>query len=115
MSKVGDKAFLCDMLECAQHIAAFISGYDEARYLADDKTKAAVSHMIQTIGEAAIKVSEDFREAHPEIDWFKIRGLRHRIVHDYRRINDATIWRIANDYVPPLVGQLEKIIEHGVE
>lgn len=53
--------------------------------------------------------------AHPEIDWFKIRGLRHRIVHDYRRINNATIYHIATDYVPPLVGLLKKILISGVE
>lgn len=115
MSKSGDKAHLSDMLECAQHVAAFIEGFDEAEYLADYKTQVAVSHMLQTIGEAARNVSEELEEAHPEVEWFKIRGLRHRIVHDYRRIDDATIWRIANEYVPPLVRQLTKILDEGVE
>ena len=115
MSDSGDKAYLSDMLDCAKRVAEFIDGYDEAEYLADEKTKAAVAYMLQTIGEAAIKVSETTQFAHPGIDWFKIKGLRHRIVHDYRRINDATIWRIANEYVPPLVEQLKKILDSGVE
>ena len=115
MSNTGDKAYLSDMLDCAQQVAEFIAGYDEARYLADRKTQVAVAHMLQTIGEASLKVSPELQFAHPEIDWFKIGGLRHRIVHDYRRINDATIWRIAKDYVPPLVEQLKKILEAGVE
>jgi uncharacterized protein with HEPN domain len=111
MSRSGDKAFLSDMLDCAQKVAAFIEGYDEAAYLADDRTKAAVAHMLQTIGEASRKVSQELQFAHPEIDWLKIQGLRHRIVHDYRRIDDATIWRIANRYVPPLVIQLMNVLE----
>ena len=114
MSDAGDKAHLSDMLDCAEQVAEFIQGYDEARYLADRKTQAAVEHMLQTIGEAAIKVSDTIVSAHPEIDWFKIRGLRHRIVHDYRRINNATIYHIATDYVPPLVGLLKKILASGV-
>ena len=103
------------MLDRAQKVAAVIEGYDEEKYLADDKTKAAVAHMLQTIGEASRKASEELQFAHPEIDWFKIQGLRHRIVHDYRRIDDATIWRIANQYVPPILVQLEKILDGGVE
>ena len=115
MSDNGDKAYLSDMLDCAQQVAEFIAGYDEAEYMADRKTQVAVAHMLQTIGEASLKVSEKFQFAHPEVNWFKIGGLRHRIVHDCRRINDATIWRIANEYVPPLPEQLKKILEAGVE
>ncbi len=50
MSDAGDKAHLSDMLDCAEQVAEFIQGYDEARYLADRKTQAAVEHMLQTIG-----------------------------------------------------------------
>ncbi|HMU14077.1 MAG: DUF86 domain-containing protein [Bacteroidetes bacterium] len=49
----------------------------------------------------------------PEVDWFKIQGLRHRIVQDYGNIDDVQIHRIANKYVPPLVEQLKKILEAG--
>lgn len=115
MSDTGDKAYLSDMLDCAQQVAEFIQGYDEAKYLADRKTQAAIEHMLQTIGEAAIKVSDRIVLGYPEIDWFKIKGLRHRIVHDYRRINDATIFHIATDYIPPLVAKLKKILASGVE
>lgn len=110
MYEPEDHAYLSDMLECGRRTISFVSGYDETRYLADDKTMAAVEHMLQTIGEAAIKVSTNVTEAHPEIDWFKVRGLRHRIVHDYRRIDHKTIWRIAQLYVPPLVAQLERML-----
>lgn len=110
MYEPEDRAYLSDMLDCGRRTIRFVAGYDEARYLADDKTMAAVEHMLQTIGEAAIKVSARVTDAHPEIDWFKVKGLRHRIVHDYRRIDHATIWRIATQYVPPLVAQLERML-----
>ena len=44
-----------------------------------------------------------------------IQGLRHRIVHAYRNIDDARIHRITNKYVPPLVEHLKKILDSGVE
>lgn len=46
-----------------------------------------MAYNLQVVGEAAYKVSDAFKSAHPEVDWFKIAGLRHRIVHDYRRID----------------------------
>jgi len=55
-------------------------------------------------------VSDGFKVANPQIDWFKIAGLRHRIVHDYRRVDDETLWRITQKYVPPLVAELEKLL-----
>jgi len=55
-------------------------------------------------------VSDGFKAANPQIDWFKIAGLRHRIVHDYRRVDDETLWRITQKYVQPLVTELEKLL-----
>lgn len=60
--------------------------------------------------EAAYQVSDDFKTGHPQIDWFKIEGLRHRIVHDYRRVDDETLWRITRKYVPPLVAELDRLL-----
>ncbi|MBS1570443.1 MAG: DUF86 domain-containing protein [Bacteroidetes bacterium] len=55
-------------------------------------------------------MSDTFKEANPHIDWFKIAGLRHRIVHDYRRVDDETLWRITRKYVPPLVTELKVLL-----
>jgi uncharacterized protein with HEPN domain len=38
---------------------------------------------LENIGEAARKVSNATKEAHPEIQWSAIVALRHRIAHDY--------------------------------
>jgi uncharacterized protein with HEPN domain len=37
---------------------------------------------------------EKERAEAPEIPWSKIVNLRHRISHDYRTINWATVWDI---------------------
>jgi len=35
------------------------------------------------MGEAVKKVSAKTREAHPEVPWKDIAGMRDRVVHDY--------------------------------
>lgn len=76
----------------------------------DSILRDAVAYNLQVVGEAAYQVSGTFKEANRQIDWFKIAGLRHRIVHDYRRVDDETLWRITRKYVPPLVEELDKLL-----
>ncbi len=52
---------------------------------------------------------EDFKDAHSEIDWHRIRGFRNRIVHHYFGIDLGIIWQIKESYLPVLVKQLNTI------
>ena len=114
MSDPGNKAFLFDMQEFASQVMVYVKDKTKEDFLADRQLRDAVVYNLQIIGEAAYKVSDTFKEAHPEIDWFKITGLRHRIVHDYRHVDDETLWRITQKYVPPLIEELRKILDAGV-
>ena len=50
------------------------------------------------IGEAACRFPEEFKEQHPGIDWYRIRGFRNRIVHDYFGIDYSIVWQIKETY-----------------
>ena len=49
------------------------------------------------------------KDAHPEIPWPEIIGLRNRIVHVYFEIDLDIVWNIVNDDVPTLIRELERI------
>lgn len=55
--------------------------------------EACVFNLSQ-IGELVNKLEEEYIENYPDIPWFKIRGLRNRIVHDYEGVNLKLIWEI---------------------
>lgn len=69
-----------------------------------------VTTPLYNIGEHAYNLSKEYKEAHSEIQWSMIAGVRHRLIHDY----DGTNWTIIADIVfeelPVLIEQLEKII-----
>ncbi|MCB0778168.1 MAG: DUF86 domain-containing protein [Flavobacteriales bacterium] len=115
MSDHRNKAYLLDMQEFARVVLEYVKDRTEQEFLDDRLLRDAVAYNLQVVGEAAYKVTDAFKEQHPEVDWFKIAGLRHRIVHDYRRVDDETLWRITQKYVPPLVEQLRKLLDEGVE
>ena len=38
---------------------------------------------LEIIGEAANCLPDEFKKKHSEIEWHKVVGLRHRIIHEY--------------------------------
>lgn len=110
MSDPKDRAYLLDMQEFATQVMSYLEGRTREDFLSDRQLRDAVAYNLQVVGEAAYKVSDGFKEANPQIDRFKIAGLRHRIVHDYRRVDDDTLWRITQKYVPPLIAALDKLL-----
>jgi uncharacterized protein with HEPN domain len=78
--------------------------------LKTEKTIDVVIRNFEIIGEAANRLSNDFKENHPEIDWHRIRGFRNRIVHDYFGIDFTIVWKIKNSFLPALISKLETLI-----
>jgi uncharacterized protein with HEPN domain len=70
----------------------------------------ALAHLIQTLGEAARRVSAEFQRSHPEIPWKQIIGMRHKVVHDYLHVDYDIVWAVATADLPPLILDLEKFV-----
>lgn len=87
-----------------------MAGLSRADYDADEDLRFVIAHLIQTIGEAAARVSAQTQEAYPEIPWKNITGIRHRIVHDYMGVDYDILWEVAMRHIPSLVTNLEAII-----
>ena len=77
-----DRAYLEDILEAIQRIERYASRGREA-FQADELIQNWVVHHIQVIGEATGKVSEEFRDRHPEVPWVTIKAMRNVLVHFY--------------------------------
>lgn len=67
--------------------------------------EACVFNLSQ-IGELANKLENDYVKEHSDIPWYKIKGLRNRIVHDYEGINLKLIWEIIKTDLEKLREQL---------
>ena len=72
----SDALYLADILDAIEAIERFVTGFDEARFLADELVQSAVLQKLSIIGEAAAKVSDATRDRLPEIPWKEIIGFR---------------------------------------
>jgi len=57
---------------------------------------------VQIVGEAAFRISKATKDAHPEIPWRQISGMRHILVHDYFRVDWNILFMTARDDIPTL-------------
>ncbi len=104
-----DAVYLGHMEELARKLAGRAAGLARATYDADENLRLALTHLIQTIGEAASRVSKDYRAAHPEVPWAAIVGMRNRVVHDYLSVDDEVVWKTATQEMRPLLAALERL------
>lgn len=104
----GDPQRVADMLEAAEKLDEQASkGRD--RFDQDEIVQLAIVHLVQIIGEAASRVSDNLRRRHPEVPWRQIVGMRNRVVHSYFEVDLDLLWDVVTVDVPKLRAQLAAI------
>ena len=94
MSKRIPQLLINDMLESCNKILQYTADMTFEDFANDSKTIDAVIRNFEIIGEAANRLPEDFKDSFTQIDWYRIRGFRNRIVHDYMGIDFGIVWEI---------------------
>jgi uncharacterized protein with HEPN domain len=105
-----DAARLWDMCEAARRLISLLDGITRARFDQDDLVQLSVERLLLNIGEAARRITQETRDAHPEIPWAQIVGQRNVLVHEYGDVNPALVWLTASRDVPDLLSKLEAIM-----
>lgn len=100
---------LQDILEAIDNILEFTTdGHDT--FLKEKRTQHAVIRNFEVMGEAAKRMPEPFRLAHPEIPWSLMARTRDKLIHDYPGIDPLVIWRAVIHDLPPLRARIEQLL-----
>ena len=110
MTRHDDRVTLRQMRDHAAEAAAIARARSRADLDADRLFSLGLTKLVEIIGEAAGRVSQVKRDAHPQIPWKHIVGTRNRLVHGYDQVDFDVLWRIVSVELPPLVEQLEAIL-----
>lgn len=98
--------------QAAEDVCSFVQGLTKDDFLADKRTQQAVIMSLMIIGEAATKAMEGyaaFTQAHPEVPWRNMRGMRNRMAHGYFDIDLHVVWETTQEWVPELLKQLPAV------
>jgi uncharacterized protein with HEPN domain len=105
-----DRQSLEDMLSAARKIIAYAQGTTQENLPSVPMRLDAVLYEIVVLGEAARRLSQDIRSAHPEIPWREIIAMRSVITHGYDQIDNQELWQVIERDLPDLMPKLQAVL-----
>lgn len=102
-----------DMIAFAEKVLAYSAGLDQPAFVANTLVYDATLRNLELIGEAATRVPDDVRHAHPQVPWRMIVATRNRLIHAYLGIDNDTLWSIVVTDVPALLPTLRAVRQHS--
>jgi uncharacterized protein with HEPN domain len=99
------------MVEAAQKVVRFTEGRQIDSFLGDEMAYDATLRNLEILGEAAKNIPEEIRQRCPDVNWRGVVGLRDVLAHAYFALDDATLWKIVQSDIPPLLGKLSQIAQ----
>lgn len=88
----------CERLDMA--VDRFGNSYEA--FAADIPFQDSCSLCLIQIGEAVNRISAEFKDVHPEVEWARIYGMRNHLVHGYEMFDAEIAWDSIEHDIPPL-------------
>jgi uncharacterized protein with HEPN domain len=110
MSMRDDSVSLNDMLTHAREAVALLGDTSREDIWKERVRQLALVQLVQIVGEAANRVTDDTRKAHGEIPWPRIIGMSNRLAHGYDVMDYDLLWDTIAADLPPLIAALERIV-----
>lgn len=105
--------FLRHILESIRLIEEYLEEADLDVFLASTRLQDAVFRRLEVIGEAAKNVPTGLRNAHPEVPWKRVAGLRDVLIHQYFGVDAELTWQLVQESLPAFKAQIEAIVEEN--
>jgi len=110
MSEREPKLLLQDILDSSQKIMTYTENFTYEEFIADSKTIDAVIRNYEIIGEASNRLPDSIKDSMNSIDWFRIRGFRNRVAHQYFGIDYEIVWLLRDTYLTELISKIEDLL-----
>jgi uncharacterized protein with HEPN domain len=110
VSPRGWKERVQDILDAIEEIQTFTKGLDYESFKSDFKTIRAVELDFIIIGEAVNQIPEEIQDAHPQVPWHFMRGMRNRLVHVYFSVDPRLLWDTVQNDLPNITRSLRALL-----
>ena len=99
-----------DMLEALREAREHVVGLTKQSAFESKHPRDAALYRIFVLGEAATRVSDDLRDAHIDVPWSDIIGMRNVLIHGYEKVNWDVVWKTIEEDFNTLEPVLERVL-----
>jgi len=110
MTRHDDRIRFQHMLDLAKEAVEMIAGKSRGDLKYERILEHALVRVVEIIGEAAARVSQETQQEYPQIPWQEIIGMRNQLIHGYDSIDANILWDTIEIDLPSLISLLEKIL-----
>ena len=104
-----DRRTLESMLEFALRVSKRISNLTYEEFISDIDMQDAILYALGQLGEKANSLSDDFKELHPNEEWYSLIGLRNRLFHSYEDISMEKVYEMAKNDIGGIISLICEI------
>jgi uncharacterized protein with HEPN domain len=105
-----DNESLIDIERAVRRILRYTDNVSRTELEMNDEKVSAILYQIAVIGEATKRLSQEFRQQHPEIPWRDIAGMQDVLIHKYDQVDFDVIWDVLQNKLPELLTLLEPLL-----
>ena len=87
-----------------------LAGNNLEEFLDNEMLKRAIGMTVINIGELVKNITQDLKDAHREIPWRAIAGMRDVTAHKYQTLRREDVFSTCKDDLPAFEKQIAKLI-----
>lgn len=103
--------FLKHILKEVEYLHAKSSELTASEFMTDETLQRAFIRSLEIIGEATKRVPQEYRDAHPQIEWRSMAGMRDRLIHGYFGVDMQLVWEVVAFRIPELRSRLLPLLD----
>ena len=112
MSNDKIRHVLSKIIDHVEHAVEYCQGHTFETFMSNRMLQEACIFNVLQVGELSkVGLSAEFTNAHPQIAWNQMYGMRNRMVHDYEGLRLKTVWLTITEDFPALRKDLLSILD----
>ena len=106
-----DSQILTKILSEIAVAGQLLDGVSMESFVSDERTARAISMTLINIGELVKNLTPELKQAHPDIPWRAISGMRDITAHKYQTLRKEDVYSTCVDDLPAFERQLRQLTQ----
>ncbi len=103
--------YLRHILDEIKFLENSIASVTAAEFFQSETLRRASVRSLEIIGQASKNISNEFKEAHLQIEWKAMAGMRDKLIHHYFGVDYEIVWDVVVHKIPGIKCMIMALFE----